>query len=1200
MANTTIPQLPFATSLNGTEQMEAVQDGISVRLTTSQLAGLNPGPTGPTGGTGDKGPTGPAGATGPTGAQGVPGVGGPTGPTGVTGATGPTGPTGPTGAQGAQGITGPSVTGPTGPTGSSGASGTTGPTGAQGNTGPTGPTGAASSVAGPTGPTGAQGVQGATGPTGAASTAVGPTGPTGAQGIQGVIGPTGPTGSVGPTGAGPTGPTGAQGIQGVTGPTGPTGAQGNTGPTGPTGSTGNTGPTGPTGTTGATGAGGALGYYGFFVSTANQSNAGTSSANAVLLDTTVTNNGVTQSSGVLTFTYAGKYQIISELAFTASTGTNPTVTVWLAQNGTNIPNSTQDFQLLGGAGTVQISVCTWVLDAAAGDTLTVYWNSTNINTTLAYQSSLTSPTRPASPSAAISATQVMYTQLGPTGPTGSTGAVGPTGPTGSTGSTGSTGPTGPTGPTGSTGATGPTGPTGATGPNAITANSTTTSGFTAGQVLISDGTKVQAAGAAVATSLALGGATIGTNALAVTGTTLLNSALTYGGVTLSNAVTGTGNMVLSASPTFTGTITAAAANFSGAVGVGANNFGSTALSISYPSASVNGFGVNNTSAGGEVWWIGDGVGSSAGRFCFYNNTHSAVPLYFTYNGVAINSALTYGGVTLSNAVTGTGNMVLSASPTLTGTLTAAAITASGTVNVTNTGTGATVTQFYLNGGSGAGGGSLLYLQRNSVGQGYIGHTSAINGAGNNNIALYSTAGLDFFTNTGTSAASFASAGGLTLSYALTYGGVTLSNSVTGTGSMVLSASPTLTGTLTAAAANFGSTLISCLSNDDGVGFSWSSATDTSYMAFNYVSTDGTETVKTSGRGSWRTSMRNGGSPTNYVIGWRAASAGAGSFTDLFTLTSGGNLTIAGSLNLASGQAISWGGTHTQLYQTTGNSGLCYLDADNTMAFRVGGATSFTTAQSFDASGNATFYHTASFQGEVSNTTDFKSTGASGNFNVTGMQMDYDGTNGRLCAYKSTGASLIFYTNSNGGTATEVMRCAPDQSVLVGTTTSGGWSGIFKMEVQSGTGKGSISAYNTGTTTTSYGFLSRVDNTNAKLALFNYAGGDVGSITTNGTATAYNTSSDARLKDNITDAPEAGPIIDALKVRSWDWKYNGSHQAYGFVAQEEFAVYPDAVTVGDDSDVIEAQWGRDDSKLVPLLVKEIQSLRRRVKTLEGTH
>lgn len=48
----------------------------------------------------------------------------------------------------------------------------------------------------------------------------------------------------------------------------------------------------------------------------------------------------------------------------------------------------------------------------------------------------------------------------------------------------------------------------------------------------------------------------------------LGGAITYGGVTLSNAVTGTGNMVLSASPTLTGTLTAAIANFSGAVATG--------------------------------------------------------------------------------------------------------------------------------------------------------------------------------------------------------------------------------------------------------------------------------------------------------------------------------------------------------------------------------------------------------------------------------------------------------------------------------------------------------------------------------------------------------------------------------------------------------------------------------------------------------
>jgi len=90
-----------------------------------------------------------------------------------------------------------------------------------------------------------------------------------------------------------------------------------------------------------------------------------------------------------------------------------------------------------------------------------------------------------------------------------------------------------------------------------------------------------ALGVATATSLAIGGATIGTNALAVTGTTLLNSALTYGGVTLSNAVTGTGNMVLSASPTLTGTLTGAAATFSSTLTSGALLTSSSSVAAQY-------------------------------------------------------------------------------------------------------------------------------------------------------------------------------------------------------------------------------------------------------------------------------------------------------------------------------------------------------------------------------------------------------------------------------------------------------------------------------------------------------------------------------------------------------------------------------------------------------------------------------------------
>ena len=110
-----------------------------------------------------------------------------------------------------------------------------------------------------------------------------------------------------------------------------------------------------------------------------------------------------------------------------------------------------------------------------------------------------------------------------------------------------------------------------------------------------------------------------------------------------------------------------------------------------------------------------------------------------------------------------------------------------------------------------------------------------------------------------------------------------------------------------------------------------------------------------------------------------------------------------------------------------------------------------------------------------------------------------------------------------------------------------------------------------------------------------SGTTVGSISVTSSATAYNTSSDQRLKENIIDAPSASDDIDAIQVRSFDWKADGSHQKYGMVAQELQTVAPEAVTGDADSDDM---MGVDYSKLVPMLVKEIQSLRARVQQLEN--
>jgi hypothetical protein len=105
---------------------------------------------------------------------------------------------------------------------------------------------------------------------------------------------------------------------------------------------------------------------------------------------------------------------------------------------------------------------------------------------------------------------------------------------------------------------------------------------------------------------------------------------------------------------------------------------------------------------------------------------------------------------------------------------------------------------------------------------------------------------------------------------------------------------------------------------------------------------------------------------------------------------------------------------------------------------------------------------------------------------------------------------------------------------------------------------------------------------------------VGGLNYTDTATSLITSSDERLKENIADADDAGSKIDAMQVRKIDWIADSSHQEYGFVAQELESVFSHAVHTAEDDTQTK---GVDYASLVPMLVKEIQSLRARVAALE---
>jgi hypothetical protein len=123
----------------------------------------------------------------------------------------------------------------------------------------------------------------------------------------------------------------------------------------------------------------------------------------------------------------------------------------------------------------------------------------------------------------------------------------------------------------------------------------------------------------------------------------------------------------------------------------------------------------------------------------------------------------------------------------------------------------------------------------------------------------------------------------------------------------------------------------------------------------------------------------------------------------------------------------------------------------------------------------------------------------------------------------------------------------------------------------------------------------------------------GSIRQNGDATAFNTSSDYRLKENVDYTWDATTKLKQLKPAKFNWISDDTNTLLeGFLAHEVSSIVPQAVSgekdkvaTADDvaagiaSSVGDAiHQGIDQSKLVPLLVKTVQELEARIAALEG--
>ena len=210
---------------------------------------------------------------------------------------------------------------------------------------------------------------------------------------------------------------------------------------------------------------------------------------------------------------------------------------------------------------------------------------------------------------------------------------------------------------------------------------------------------------------------------------------------------------------------------------------------------------------------------------------------------------------------------------------------------------------------------------------------------------------------------------------------------------------------------------------------------------------------------------------------------------------------------------------------------------------------------------------------------------------------------------ASGNALYFATNPNSvslnDTPQERMRINSSGEVGIGKTATVG----VKLDV----------------TTTGNAHAARVHNSNAGFANLicdNDAGSGTrffidfrinnsikGSITSDGSTTSFNQSSDYRLKENVTAISDGITRLKTLKPSRFNFIADAEKTVDGFLAHEVTAV-PEAITgtkdeiATEDNDGLGIKKGDpiyqsiDQSKLVPLLVAAVQELISKVEALEA--
>jgi hypothetical protein len=194
------------------------------------------------------------------------------------------------------------------------------------------------------------------------------------------------------------------------------------------------------------------------------------------------------------------------------------------------------------------------------------------------------------------------------------------------------------------------------------------------------------------------------------------------------------------------------------------------------------------------------------------------------------------------------------------------------------------------------------------------------------------------------------------------------------------------------------------------------------------------------------------------------------------------------------------------------------------------------------------------------------------------------TNGvifRAQSNSTTGSGLTVLANGNVGIGTS----SPTYGFDMSKSSSGSW--IARFVNSANTANDGVLMLNACSTTS--------PSASCDYIRFNSAsGGLVADIEGDGAGSvAINTASDERLKTNITQTAYGINTLLQIDVKDFEYLKNPGKSVTGFIAQDLYKIFPNAVSVGSDDvdengDLIHP-WGVYLDHLVPLTVRSIQEL-----------